>query len=150
MATRDWNELLAQFKELIELSGKSLRRVATEVGVSHTALQKVLDGRTSEPHSPTQGLIERWCSQEEDRQERLPVAGIFQSSGSHADEDVGVTLVLDPNTARRALMAVGPEDWKTRRAIILVFEEAYIEAGYSPDRWPRWFQELRTEVYGKA
>ncbi len=66
------------------------------------------------------------------------------------EEALAESVIADPNTLRRALGVIQPDDYLTRIAIMREFEDMYIEAGYGPSRWPQWFNDLREEVMKKA
>lgn len=106
------------------VEAESLRRVAREVGMSPSGLQKFLDGAT--PYSATRRKLERWYVRE---------AARYGEGAGRA-------------TALAALHVLGQDLPPAERRRVLSDIVDRLEAGYRASRRapPAWLDELRAEI----
>ncbi len=162
MHADDWTILVAVLRRVLEDSNRSIRQAAIEMEISPATLNRIVNEATDLPHPRTRRIVATWVA-EEVRQLEMELdpdaLHLLHSLGpfaSHALPDrpdeaaIAEGIIADPNTLRRALGVIDPSHVKTRIAIIREFEDMYIEAGYGPSRWPKWFNELRRQVYEAA
>jgi hypothetical protein len=76
-----WSDTLAELREYVHQSGKSIRAVASEIGMSHANLKNLLDETTGEPYESTKLKVERWIA----RQKRSSDIGKKSASLSESE-----------------------------------------------------------------
>jgi hypothetical protein len=120
MPPRSGATSLAQIREAVILAARSssVRRVASEIGLSPAGLQKLING--SEPHAATRRKLEDWYV-------RWLAAG-GRESGADAAEMALYVLMRDLPQLERE---------EVKREVIQALADGFKRARLRP---PRWFQ----------
>lgn len=158
----EWPSILALLHRVQELTPKSLRQVAREIGIAHPTLLNMLSDDPPMPHPRNRTKVAGWLAQEvEDLQlelspgeetvlGRVVTMTVREPTGSYDDAVAVEAIIGDPNMLRRAMGVIPKDDYKTRIAIIREYEDVLIENGFPPPRWPQWFRELRKEILDRG
>lgn len=113
-------------------SGYSLREAGAFVGVSRGSIQRWRRGEIGDLQPATRRAVSDWLGKQ---------------SGVWADDPPPEAQVIfvDPNTLRRMVGSIKPEDRRSRLMMFQAVEARYVEEGYPI---PTWLEEMKREMLG--
>lgn len=129
-----WEQALGALRAYVQSGAWSLTRVAADLGMTHSALSRILSGETKSPHARTRMAIVRWVVDHQDEGPTQPATS-DENAGRNAPEEELLEYFVQNHEQMAIFMAtttdgLSAEDRrKVALAILNGFKKLAIQAG---------------------